>query len=153
MESIRTSKIKLHPKFNLPVLQVCLPEIQEQAHQALLGALNTTDNTINNLGESEKDILRLNYRLRYIGFAHLRCMERHNKMKVKNNKAVDNFDKVVCAICQFGNYSNFPDGAVKTKTREERNMEINKRELLPDQRVSVDQYQLTVTGRIYSSRG
>ena len=105
------------------------------------------------MGESQKDILRWHCRLGHIRFLHLGWLALYNKIPVKNPTAVANCDKVVCAACEFGKSSKLPDGADKTKTREDKKSEINKADFFPCQRISIDQYQSDFTGRIYISRG
>ena len=66
-------------------------------------------------------------RLGHIEFAHLRWLARRNKLPVNNPTDVSNFDKVVCAACEFSRSSKRHDGAGKTNIRKDKKSEINKR--------------------------
>ena len=59
---------------------------------------------------------------------------------------------MACKACQYVKQSKHPYGSAKTQTGEEKETDINKGDMFPIHRISVDHYISSVTGQLYNFR-
>ena len=148
-----TLKVSYDPRDLLPKHFMAAPQPSESNLMCLAAAMDVTHQDNQNLSPSQKELLRWHFRLGHIGFNHVRWLIRSGFLSCSNPKAVANCEAVKCACCEYGTASKRSHGSTVTRQRKEKEMELKKEDLLPGQRVSVDHYQSTQPGRLYSSRG
>ena len=145
--------INYHPRSNLPILVLTMPKSRAKYERELISALCVTDASNQNLTNAQKELLKWHFRLGHVGFRHIQWLVRVGRLKVANSKGVSTCVIPKCAACEFGKASRRPTKADVTQSIPEKEMELKKNDLLPGQRVSVDHYQSSQTGRLYTSRG
>ena len=145
-------KVAYDTRDNLPKHLMSSTKPSDVKLACMMGAMDVTSSSNANLSPSQKELLKWHYRLGHIGFNHVRWLIRSGAISCSNPKAVANCDPVKCVCCEYGTASRRATGSTVTRQREEREMELKKEDLLPGQRVSVDHYQSTQPGRVYTSR-
>jgi hypothetical protein len=148
-----TATVPYHRGHNLPVIDLLLPGTARHFKQQLIAALCVTDDENRNLTGPQKDLLRLHFRFGHIGFKHIQWMVRQGKIQVINPKAVGNCRLPKCASCEYGKATRRNTETSTTKFDESKEMALKRNDLVPGQRVSVDHYQSSQPGRLYTSRG
>lgn len=148
-----TATVPYHRGHNLPVVDLLLPGTARHFKQQLIAALCVTDDENRNLTGPQKDLLRLHFKLGHIGFKHIQWMVRQGHIQVNNPKAVGNCKLPKCASCQYGKATRRNTDTSTTKPDKSKEMSLKRNDLVPGQRVSVDHYQSSQPGRLYTSRG
>jgi transposase InsO family protein len=120
-----------------------------------------------NLTGAQKTLLLDHQRLGHINFAHLQalyrptdttchfdgCSKEGEGCLPSRHASVSTCDPPQCLACNAAKARRRPSGAKKTTIRPERENILSLDILRPGQRVSVDQYESSVRGRLPSTRG
>ena len=104
-----------------------------------------------NLSVGQKELLKWHFKLGHIGFDWLQWLARRKLLPYK----IANVEKPLCASCRFGAGHRIPVGAEKHEVLSSAKggaSTIKAEDLQPGQRISIDQYESRVRGRLWSSR-
>ena len=116
------------------------------------------DDDNNRMNKGQKELLLWHQKLGHIGFQHLQQLMRSTKKRpnpciVPKVDAAKDCEPPLCAACQFGQQKRTHDGVHQTGNRPEKEMELQKDDLMPGDCVSLDHFQSTVRGRRFETRG
>ena len=158
----------------------CEPELAHEATHSCpscnrhgIANLSVLEETNQNITAAQKDLLLWHFRLGHMGFAHLQQLMRprtvdtvdhmdsksDSKSKptvvdpciVPKNPATRTCKLPLCAACQIARAKRRPTDVATTTVHQEALLKI--KDLEPGARVSVDQYESSVRGRLATSRG
>ena len=120
----------------------------------VVGSINlcVTDEANQNLSGNQKELLRWHFKLGHMGFAWVQWLARNDFLP----RRIANVDLPLCASCRYGAAQQTPTGkAVHTILPESKGGSGNLKtdDCTPGQRISVDQYESRVRGRLWSSFG
>lgn len=146
-------RIPYHPRNNLPLLEVCLPDHTKFYAAALNAALDVTSAANQNLNGAQKILLQWHFKLGHIGFNHLKWLVRTGQIPSKYKKLITDCVLPKCAACEFAKAKKRPTHTSTKTPVPEKEANLKKEDLFPGQRVSVDHYQSALPGRLYTSRG
>ena len=155
MKPLQTVTMQFDKRTNLPIHAAQLPMGKQVTATALQGAICETSVHNKNLNNAQKELLHWHFRLGHVGFKHIQFLARSGKLPTKNPKSLSDPLLVLpkCAACQFGKACRRPTKTSTTKHDKSKEMELKKNDLMPGDRVSVDHFQSSQPGRLYSSRG
>ena len=144
---------RYHPLTKLPTAQASIATCHTSHHEALAMSIDVTDTHNANLSDAQKTLLMLHYRLGHVGFRHIQWLIRARKLSVRNAKNVEKCDLPKCAACLYAKMRKRPTQATHSPTpREDKEMNLRVGDLLPGQRVSVDHFESSQPGRMYSTK-
>jgi len=138
---------------NLPTLQSTTTIGQDNQLEALQSAVDVTSKSNQNLSDAQKTLLLLHYRLGHLGFRHIQWLVRSGKLRVRNAKKVADCELPKCAACLYAKMTKRPDKATKSSVPiQDNEMAIRANDLLPGERISMDHYECSLKGRLYTGR-
>ena len=138
-------------------------------HRQSIVSLSVLEETNQNITSAQKDLLLWHFRLGHLGFAHLQHLMRPRtvediRSKIKSSKPVIIDPCIVpknpstrtckpplCASCQIARAKRRPTDVATTTVHQEALLKVS--DLQPGDRVSVDQYESAVRGRLATTKG
>jgi hypothetical protein len=145
-------RVPLHPRNNLP-MSATFNKATLSSRTVELN-LCVTDETNQNLSESQKELLRWHFRLGHLNFAAVQQLLRSSALGSGSlQTAASKCEIPRCASCQFGKAKRRPTGITHSRSNPERDGALKAGDLLPGQCVSVDHFVCSNKGRLLESRG
>jgi hypothetical protein len=145
---------RYHPLTKLPTAQASIGPYHAGHQEALAMSIDVTDTGNANLSDAQKTLLMLHYRLGHVGLRHIQWMIRTKKLSVRNAKNVEKCELPKCAACLYAKMRKRPTQSTHSpKPRDDKEMNLRVGDLLPGQRVSVDHFESSKPGRMYSTKG
>ena len=147
--------VPYHARCNLPIAYGYSHGQLERVGKELQSHICLADQENINLSSTQKQLLRWHYRLGHIGFQWLQSLAKLGRLGL-----LEKFSRCIpplCTACQVGQGKRQSPSNPKRVILETReggeNTHIKANDLLPGQRVSVDQYVSKVKGRTIDSFG
>ena len=145
-------RVPFHPRNNLP-MSAAFNKATLSSRTVELN-LCVTDETNQNLSESQKELLRWHFRLGHLNFAAVQQLLRSSALGSSSlQTAASKCEIPRCASCQFGKAKRRPTGITHSRSNPERDGALKAGDLLPGQCVSVDHFVCSNKGRLLESRG
>jgi hypothetical protein len=131
--------------------------------------LSVLEETNQNITAAQKDLLLWHFRLGYLGFSHLQHLMRPRIIEdlrstpksakpviidpyiVPKNPSTSTCKPPLCASCQIARAKRRPTNVATTTVHQE--ALLKESDLQPGDKVSIDQYELSVRGRLATTRG
>ena len=148
-----------NPRNNLPRATAYRYQALPEAATALSSVLSSVHNDNVNLTDPEKELLRWHYRLGHIGLSWVRfllqagVLARSQQARELHRRCckLRRFPK--CAACQFGKQTRRPAPGMRSERVSDRVDALRHGDLLPGQKVSVDHFVCSTSGRLFSGFG